>query len=149
MVLYFDGRLRMSGTLFEPGIVLVTQGASAALCEYGLHVDTLLARHLQGDWGDVVGEAVTANQRALLTGGELGSTFSLPNRTECLILTAGDRSLTCILTDAELPVVLSVTPEKRSAALQAEAGARPHIERTARMSDEARTREESRRLPAS
>lgn len=62
---------------FELGRLLITPGAQEALAETGESVWTYLARHAQGDWGEVDAEDAAANDEALRDGSRLLSAYTL------------------------------------------------------------------------
>ena len=80
------------------GKVYVTPGAAA------LEVDLLafLARHLCGDWGEgLCAEDRRANERDLIQGGMVMSSYRTANGDKLWIITEWDRSRTTILLPAE------------------------------------------------
>jgi hypothetical protein len=79
---------------FAPGRLLATPGAMALPPE---DVQAALARHLQGDWGDVGQEDAQANEDALLSGERLLSVYHTRDRTKFYIITEWDRSVTTAL----------------------------------------------------
>jgi hypothetical protein len=87
--------------LFPLGEVFATQGAMDALEERGLTPDSFLARHVTGDWGDLCVEDQAANQRALLDGSRILSSYRLDERQKLWIITESDRSATTLLTPEE------------------------------------------------
>ena len=56
-----------------------------------------LARHLQGDWGNLDSEDRGANDRALKNGGRLLSVYHSVQKTKFWIITEADRSVTTVL----------------------------------------------------
>lgn len=110
-------------TLFSTGRILVTSSAAQALRDAGTPVSALLGRHRRGDWGDVPSDARLANDRALLAGGELGSTYRLSTGNECSVVTDEARALTVVMTDADLPVFAGAPPEEVEQRMRAAAGA--------------------------
>lgn len=110
-------------TLFPTGRVLVTASAAEALQETGTHVVALLCRHRKGDWGDVPTDGRIANDRAVRTGGEVGSTYRLGAGHACFIVTDGARAVTVVMTEADLPVFADAAPEDVEQAMRTAAGA--------------------------
>ena len=60
-------------------------------------ITAAIARHLRGDWGDVDAEDRSTNDRALVEGSRLLSTYHADNGTKFWIITEWDRSLTTVL----------------------------------------------------
>lgn len=56
---------RSSGPLFHLGQIVATRGALALLQRHGQPPESLLSRHVCGDWGDVPREDALANNEAL------------------------------------------------------------------------------------
>ena len=83
------------------GRVVSTPGALGAFTEAGEHPFVFLARHANGDWGDLCPEDARANERALRTGERLLSAYGLRDGTKIWIITEADRSSTCILLPEE------------------------------------------------
>ena len=89
---------------FPLGALTVTPAAQAALAASGVEVAALLARHRAGDWGEVderdraESEFALASARAIYAP---SSVYRLPDGTALLIMTAADRSWTCVLRDDE------------------------------------------------
>jgi hypothetical protein len=86
---------------FNPGQVVATPGALAALEASGESLSDYLARHLSGDWGDVDAEDAQENELSLKHGWRLLSAYMLKNGTKIWIITEADRSSTCILLPGE------------------------------------------------
>lgn len=87
-----------SAERFELGQVVATPGALKALEASGVSAHRLLWRHVTGDWGDLDDHDRAANERALLTGERLLSSYNLPGTDERIwIITEWDRSATTLL----------------------------------------------------
>jgi hypothetical protein len=56
-----------------------------------------LRRHLSGDWGDVCAEDKQTNDRAIMEGTWILSSYQAANGTRFWIITEGDRSVTTVL----------------------------------------------------
>lgn len=84
---------------FPIGRLVATPGAIEALA----HMDIVksLQRHLSGDWGDVDDEDRAANDRALIEGTRLLSSYKAENGTKFWIITEADRSATTVLLPSE------------------------------------------------
>lgn len=81
---------------FPMGRPTITTAAEAALNAACIHPVRLLARHINGDWGDLSAEDQTENEFALLSGGRLLSSYAMPGG-KVWIITEADRSVTTIL----------------------------------------------------
>ena len=84
---------------FAAGQLVATSGALAAIPSE--EIAHGLARHLQGDWGDLVPEDREANDRALKEGSRLVSAYNSSSGTRFWIITEWDRSYTTILLPQE------------------------------------------------
>lgn len=83
---------------FQLGRVVATPGALATFGHEGCFL--LLARHANGDWGDVDGHDRRENERALRDGARLLSAYETPVG-RAWIITEADRSSTCVLLPSE------------------------------------------------
>lgn len=92
---------RRIAPLFELGRVVSTPGALEALQENQVAPLDLLARHANGDWGDLDPEDVRSNEAALNQGGRLFSAYNLPGKERVWIITEWDRSSTTFLLPEE------------------------------------------------
>ncbi|ARM02403.1 hypothetical protein BOC59_09405 [Burkholderia pseudomallei] len=82
---------------FTMGRPAITPAAEAALHAAGIHPLRLLARHIYGDWGDLPAEDLAENERALLSGARLLSSYAIPGGVKVWVITEADRSTTTIL----------------------------------------------------
>ncbi len=88
---------------FSLGQVVATPGCLAAFEEAGQQPWEFLARHVRGDWGDVVEQDQEANDLAVQDGSRILSAYTLSSETRIWIITeatddAGQRSATtCLL----------------------------------------------------
>ena len=82
---------------FNPGQIVATPGALAAMEEHVCTPLTLLARHLSGDWGVLPEDDARLNDTALESGGRLLSCYLLGNYTRLWLITEQDRSATTFL----------------------------------------------------
>jgi hypothetical protein len=87
--------------LFALGQVVATPGALAALETAGQAPHEFLARHVVGDWGNLVEEDVRENERALKVGNRLFSAYNLNDGTRLWIITEYDRSVSTLLLPME------------------------------------------------
>lgn len=87
---------------FNPGQVVATPGALAALEASGDSLLSYLQRHLSGDWGDVAPEdARDENELSLKNDWRLLSAYTLKSGTKIWVITEADRSSTCLLLPEE------------------------------------------------
>ena len=86
---------------FNPGRVVATPGALAAIGVSGESLFDYLTRHLSGDWGDVDAEDARENELSLKHGWRLLSAYTLKSGTKIWVITEADRSSTCILLPEE------------------------------------------------
>ena len=87
----------LGGPLFALGRVVATPGALAAMSLAGTSPESLLDRHVRGDWGELGEEDRQANWQALSSGARLLSAYVLPDSVRVWIITEADRSATTIL----------------------------------------------------
>jgi len=86
---------------FPLGKVVATPGALEALQRAGQSMDFFLAKHVNGDWGEVTGADDKANMVALREGGRLLSAYSTLKGEKIWVITEYDRSTTTILVPDE------------------------------------------------
>jgi len=86
---------------FSLGRVVATPGALQAFAHTEENYLPYLARHVSGDWGEVCPDDAQANDEALADGARVLSAYSLRDGTRLWIVTAADRSSTCILLPEE------------------------------------------------
>ena len=91
-------------SLFRLGTIEITPAASAILATVHADPAPYLARHQQGDWGEV--DEVTQQDNALAVEYHqpICSTYRLSDGTDLLVITTGDRSPTRMSLAAEYPV---------------------------------------------
>jgi len=88
---------------FPLGRVVITQGALAALSQLGTRWTQLLARHANGDWGELSADDTEMNNAAIDNGDRILSAYKLFARqpygygNQVWIITEADRSATTIL----------------------------------------------------
>ena len=88
-------------SLFSLGQVVATPGALTALQKAGQQPQEFLARHLQGDWGDLCEEDRRENQFSLERGFRLLSSYRTLADVKLYVITEADRSVTTILLPEE------------------------------------------------
>lgn len=62
---------------FSPGQIVATPAALDVLAEHGVNPQTILRRHLSGDWGTLCSDDVAANEAALTHGSRLLSSYEI------------------------------------------------------------------------
>jgi len=82
---------------FFPGTIVATPGALETIKMSGDQLNTLLRRHLCGDWGDLDERDRQENEFSLRHGFRLLSAYHLKDQTKIWIITEADRSATTIL----------------------------------------------------
>lgn len=82
---------------FAVGIVRVSSAASDALALYRLDPRTYLARHQNGEWGDVDRAHALRNDWAVEHRGTIRSVYKLLDDVKLLVSTASDRSCTWVM----------------------------------------------------
>lgn len=86
---------------FSLGQVVATPGALEALHESGQTPAYFLAKHSQGNWGDVCPSDAQLNDQALIDGSRLLSSYRTLKNERLWIITEADRSSTCLLLPSE------------------------------------------------
>ncbi len=86
---------------FELGQIVATPGALAALRKAGQQPGEFLARHVNGDWGEVPPEDIKENQFSLKHGFRLLSAYHTSAGDKLWVITEADRSSTCVLLSDE------------------------------------------------
>ncbi len=82
---------------FNLGRVVATPGALAAFERNGQIPLAVLTRHIFGDWGELDPEDHEANDRALVEGSRIFSSYLLKDNTKVWVITEASRESTCIL----------------------------------------------------
>jgi hypothetical protein len=96
-----------SAQKFELGQIVATPGAIEAMNRAGQNAREFLARHVQGDWGDVCPDDATANNQSLIDGSRLLSVYRTNKGAKLWILTEaaadenGNRAATTLLLPEE------------------------------------------------
>jgi hypothetical protein len=89
---------------FQTGQVVATPGALRMLEQAGVSAMTLLARHVNGDWGDLCQDDRDANEQAVSHGGRVFSSYEVGvglNATKVWVITEADRTSSCFLLPEE------------------------------------------------
>ena len=87
--------------LFALGRLLATPGALERLRRHGETPERYLDRHAAGDWGTVSPADSNANQRALLCGDRIMSSYTLGEDGTLWIITEANRASTTLLLPEE------------------------------------------------
>ena len=88
----------MGSPLFDLGRTVATPGAVEVLAATATDPAELLARHRDGDWGEVPTEDARENARSLKYGWRVLSSYPVGDGgAKVWIITEADRSSTCIL----------------------------------------------------
>lgn len=87
--------------LFELGRAMTTPLALHAMRRNGLSPQTLLYRHVTGDWGELNAACEDRNYDAVGSNGQIFSAFLYPEST-FYVITSADRRITTILLPSEL-----------------------------------------------
>ncbi len=91
----------MAAEKFQPGRIVATPGALAALEASGEAPFEYLVRHINGDWGEVDERDRRENELSLIHGFRLLSAYTLNSGTKIWIITEADRSATTLLLPEE------------------------------------------------
>lgn len=86
--------------LFELGQIVITPGSIMELARLNRHPVQLIARHVSGDWGDLVEEDIAENKLSLEKGYRLLSAYEIEG-TRFYVITEWDRSVTTVLLPVE------------------------------------------------
>ena len=86
---------------FSLGQIVATPGALEAIEKSQQSPSDFLARHLEGDWGDLCDEDKEANDQALIDGSRIFSSYQICKEEKIWVITEADRSSTTILLPSE------------------------------------------------
>ncbi len=89
------GGMNTATAKFPLGQLVATPAAFGALTQ--ADIQTALARHFRGDWGNLGEEDKTENELSLTNGFRLISAYEGANGTKFWIITEADRSYTTVL----------------------------------------------------
>ena len=95
----FPAFISTSGERFPLGRIVATRGVLRAVI--GADLSAALARHAQGDWGDLSPDDRAANDSALRHGDRLLSSYKSESGVKFWIITEADRSVTTFLLPEE------------------------------------------------
>ena len=85
----------MSSPKFATGQIVATPNALSQLSQEDILSG--LARHINGNWGDLTSDDRQENDLALERGSRLLSAYQATNGTKFWIITEGDRTVTTVL----------------------------------------------------
>lgn len=91
----------MKQQLFALGLIDATPGALEAFRQAQTNGFEYLARHAQGDWGEVGTEDQQENELSVRAGFRILSAYTLKTGAKIWIITEADRSLTTFLLPEE------------------------------------------------
>ncbi|MCH8922255.1 MAG: hypothetical protein IIA67_03780 [Planctomycetes bacterium] len=89
---------------FELGKLVVTPNAAEVMANSGSSSDEVLARHAQGDWGEVSEQEREINERGLSEQFNLVSNYRMSDGQFITVFTKADRSMTMIHLRPQMPV---------------------------------------------
>jgi hypothetical protein len=89
--------ISVNNPLFKLGQIVATPAALEALGKASQAPWEFLARHAQGDWGDLDAEDRRLNDEAVNAGERILSAYLLKSGVRIWIITEADRSSTCLL----------------------------------------------------
>jgi hypothetical protein len=78
---------------FAPGQIVATPGALALLSEHGITPDSLLRRHLAGDWGAVCSDDAALNDAALADGSRILSSYLIAPGVSVWVITDAETDI--------------------------------------------------------
>lgn len=87
----------MATAKFSLGRIVATPGALAALSQANQNPVEFLARHQQGDWGEVPEDDKQENESSVLNDLRILSAYTLTTGVKIWLITEADRSATMIL----------------------------------------------------
>jgi hypothetical protein len=87
--------------LFELGMVVATPGALRLMLLTNVQPQTLLHRHVTGDWSEMDAEDQAANNEAVRHGLRIFSAYRVSPTERVWVLTEWDRSVTTFLKPSE------------------------------------------------
>jgi hypothetical protein len=87
--------------VFTLGHVVATPGALAAIEKSGQQPEKILARHANGDWGELDPDNIKENELSLQHGLRLLSAYHTSAGEKLWVITEADGSSTCMLLPEE------------------------------------------------
>ncbi len=86
---------------FPLGQLMATPSALSTLVHLKVSPWMLVSRHVQGDWGDLDDHDRRENERSLVQGTRLLSSYTLAGGTRIWVITEADRSATTLILPEE------------------------------------------------
>ena len=87
--------------MFPLGQIIITPAAFEVLDQMDISPESIIQRHVLGDWGDMVDSDKKANELAMEMGGRILSVYKYPRGVELWVTTEPDRSATTIMLPSE------------------------------------------------
>ena len=78
---------------FAPGQIVATPGALALLTQHGVSPNTILRRHLAGDWGTLCSDDAALNDEALRDGSRILSSYLIAPGVTVWIITDAETDI--------------------------------------------------------
>ncbi|MBK5119213.1 hypothetical protein IQ288_04890 [Burkholderia sp. R-69980] len=85
---------------FRLGQIVATRGVLKHLEHHGIQADPYLRRHVCGDWGNVPPDDALANERAVVHGARILSSYEVAGE-RVWVITEADRSVTTLIFPSE------------------------------------------------
>lgn len=93
--------LILSNPLFQLGEVVATPVAVETMQQHNVTPQTLLQRHITGDWGVLCKEDAKSNADAVKQGERILSNYPIADNVRIWVITEWDRSVTTLLLPSE------------------------------------------------
>lgn len=93
--------IHLSNALFQLGEVVATPGAVETMQRHNVEPQTLLQRHVTGDWGVLCKEDAQSNNDAVTYGDRIFSSYPIADNVRIWVITEWDRSVTTLLLPSE------------------------------------------------
>ncbi len=95
-----DKKTEIPEALFDLGQIAITIGAAEEAQNIRRHPSQLIARHVEGEWGDLPPEDIEENDYALQRGTRIFSAYNIEG-SKFYVITEWDRSVTTVLQPSE------------------------------------------------
>lgn len=90
-----------TNAMFPLGQIIITPAAIELLQQLDISPESIIQRHVLGDWGDMVDTDKKANELAVEMGGRVLSAYKLPQGNLIWANTEPDRTATTIMLPSE------------------------------------------------
>lgn len=80
-------------TRFSPGQIVATPAALDLLAEHGVSPQTILRRHLAGDWGTLCSDDATLNDAAIEDGSRILSSYEIAPGVTLWVITDAETDI--------------------------------------------------------